>query len=213
MSQAASHVVSPRRFSVEAKLTGVKSMGQPRWLDTEEQRNWYLFAYALIRLPAALDAQMQGDAGINHFEYLVLSALSMSSDRNVRMTELAQYTASSLSRLSNVVARLERRGWVRRRADPADRRATLATLTEKGQKKVVASAPAHVAEVRRLVFDVLTKTQQRELGRISERILTAIDPEQPLPDDTPLNGRQPQRASPTSRRPQRPKRGARTPRG
>jgi DNA-binding MarR family transcriptional regulator len=161
----------------------VESTGEPRWLNAEEQRNFYLFAYALIRLPAALDTQMQRDAGISHFEYLVLAGLSVSPDeRTLRMNKLAEYTASSLSRLSNVVARLEARGWVRRRSDPADGRSTLATLTDKGLKKLVASAPAHVEEVRRVVLDPLTKNQQRELGRISERILRAIDPESPIPE-------------------------------
>jgi DNA-binding MarR family transcriptional regulator len=149
---------------------------EPRWLDAEQQQVWYAFAYALIRLPAALDAQMQRDAGISQFEYLVLSALSMAPARQLRMSLLAEYTASTLSRLSNVVSRLERRGWVRREPDPADGRASLANLTVDGWDKVVASAPSHVDEVRRLLFDPLTRTQQRQLGQIARRILDAIDP-------------------------------------
>ncbi|MEV6040956.1 MarR family winged helix-turn-helix transcriptional regulator [Nonomuraea sp. NPDC051941] len=167
---------------------------ETRWLDAEEQQNWYALAYALIRLPAALDAQMQRDAGISHFEYLVLSGLSMMPERTQRMSELAVYTASTLSRLSNVVIRLEKRGWVSRRPDPADGRYTLATLTEDGWAKVTEAAPAHVAEVRRLVFDPLTKAQQQQMGRIAQRVLKAIDPDTPSIEDCfpdaapPLNG-------------------------
>lgn len=166
---------------------------EPRWLDAEEQRNWYALAYALIRLPAALDAQMQRDAGISHFEYLVLSGLSMMPERTQRMSDLAVYTASTLSRLSNVVGRLERRGWVSRRPDSTDGRCTLATLTEEGLVTVKAAAPAHVAEVRRLVFEPLTKAQQQQMGRIAQRVLKAIDPGMPgmeecFPDAaSPLN--------------------------
>jgi DNA-binding MarR family transcriptional regulator len=149
---------------------------EPRWLDAAEQQTWYSVAYALVRLPAALDAQMQREAGISHFEYMVLSALSMAPERTLRMSVLAQYTASSLSRLSNVVARLEDRGWVSRTIDPADRRASLAVLTGEGSAKVAASAPGHVDEVRRLIFDPLSKAQQRQLGQIAERVLKAIDP-------------------------------------
>ena len=43
----------------------------------------------LIELPTALDAQLQRDAGISHFEYQVLAMLSMAPDRTLRMTELA----------------------------------------------------------------------------------------------------------------------------
>lgn len=152
----------------------------PRWLDEEQQRIWYLFAYALIRLPATLDTQMQRDAGISQFEYMVLSGLSMAPDRTYRMSVLAGYTASTLARLGNVVTRLERQGWVRRTPDPADGRYTLATLTDEGWDKVVAAAPAHVAEVRRTVFEPLTKAQQRQLGVIAERLLKAADPDGPL---------------------------------
>jgi DNA-binding MarR family transcriptional regulator len=166
-------------FILEAMLAGVdiEDLPEPRWLDAEEQRIWYSFAYVLNRLPAALDAEMQRDAGISQFEYMVLSALSMAPGRTLRMSDLAKYTASTLSRLSNVVGRLENRGWVSRTADPADRRASLARLTDDGWDKVVASAPAHVDEVRRLVFDPLTKAQQRQLRQIADRVLKVIDPD------------------------------------
>ncbi|MBP2324443.1 DNA-binding MarR family transcriptional regulator [Kibdelosporangium banguiense] len=166
---------------------------ETRWLDAEEQQNWYAFAYALIRLPGTLDAQTQRDAGMSHFEFLVLSGLSMMPGRTQRMSDLARHSASTISRLSNVIIRLENRGWVRRTPDPADGRYTLATLTDDGRAKVMASTPAHVAELRRLVFDPLTKAQQRQLGQIAQRILSAIDPDVPhlqdaIPTPTPLGG-------------------------
>lgn len=151
----------------------------PRWLDPDEQRQWYAFAYVLTQLPAALEARMQQDAGIAHFEYVVLSALSMAPERTLRMSELAQYAGSTLSRLSNVVIRLEKRGWVRRRPDPRDGRVTLAELTDDGTGKVAAAAPHHVDAVRRLVLDPLTKAQQRQLGAASRRILDALDAPRP----------------------------------
>ncbi|MFI6922332.1 MarR family winged helix-turn-helix transcriptional regulator [Nonomuraea spiralis] len=150
--------------------------GEPNWLDDEERQSWYALALLLNRLPAALDAQMQRDTGISQFEYMVLSALSMAPDRTMRMSLLAEYAGASLSRLSNVIARLEKRGWVTRSPDPASGRTTLAALTEEGMAVVTEAAPRHVAEVRRLVIDPLTKTQQRQLGAIATRILRAVDP-------------------------------------
>jgi len=91
------------------------------------------------------------------------------------MSELAMGAGSSLPRLSQVVARLEQRGWVSRTPDPADGRYTLATLTAQGQAKVTQAAPGHVREVRRLVLDPLTKTQSRQLREINRRITRAID--------------------------------------
>jgi DNA-binding MarR family transcriptional regulator len=149
---------------------------EPRWLDAEESQTWLALASVLIRLPAALDTQLRRDAGISHFEYAVMAALSQAPRRTMRMSELAMLAEGSLPRLSQVTARLEKRGWVCRAPDPADGRYTLATLTGEGWAKMVATAPGHVEEVRRLVFDPLTKAQSRQLREIGRRIMRAIDP-------------------------------------
>jgi DNA-binding MarR family transcriptional regulator len=148
-------------------------------LDAEEQRQWYALSYLLTRLPAELDAHMQRTAGLSHFEYQVLSGLSVFPERTQRMSDLARYTASTLSRLSNVVTRMEKRGWTTRRPDPTDGRFTLVTLTEAGAEQVRALTPEHVREVRRLVIDTLTRRQRQEMATGAERILRAIDPSTP----------------------------------
>ncbi len=157
-------------------MKGVGGMPEPRWLDAEEQQVWLAFASTMVRLTGALDGQLQRDAGLSHYEYLVLAGLSMARDRTLRMSDLAEFTEGTLPRLSNVVSRLERRGWVRRTPDPADGRYTLAILTDDGWTKIIASAPGHAEEVRRLFFDPLTSAQQRQLREICRRILRAIDP-------------------------------------
>jgi DNA-binding MarR family transcriptional regulator len=110
------------------------------------------------------------------------------------MSALTALAEGSLPRLSQVVARLEQRGWVRRTPDPADGRYTLATLTGQGQATVTQAAPGHVQEVRRLVLDPLTKTQSRQLREISRRIIRAIDPGDDRPDDQPLPAATPAQA-------------------
>jgi DNA-binding MarR family transcriptional regulator len=142
------------------------------WLSADEQAAWRPFIALLFRLPAVLDAQLQKDAGINHFEYMVLSSLSEAPNRTLRMSDLAAMASGSLSRLSHVVSRLETRGWVRREPCPGDGRFINAVLTEDGWAKVVATAPGHVAAVRRLLVDVLTPDQLTELGAISAQVLT-----------------------------------------
>lgn len=155
---------------------------QPRWLDAEERQTWLALVSVVIRLPAALDAQLQRDAGISHFEYQVLAGLSEADRRTLRMSDLAALTEGSLPRLSQVVGRLEKRGWVRRAPDPADGRCTLATLTTDGWAKVVQAAPGHVAAVRRLVFDPLTASQSRQLRTIGHRIAAATESSRTVSD-------------------------------
>jgi DNA-binding MarR family transcriptional regulator len=159
---------------------------EPRWLNAEEGQAWLALASTLIRLPSALDAQLHRDAGISHYEYQALAMLSQEPGRSLRMSVLATRTEGSLPRLSQVVARLEQRGWVRRTPDPADGRYTLATLTGEGLAKVAEAAPGHVEEVRRLIFDPLTKAQSRQLREICRRIMRAIDQDDRCLDDQPL---------------------------
>ncbi len=154
-----------------------------RWLTTDEMDSWLALASVLIKLPNALDAQLQRDAGISHFEYMVLAMLSEAPERTLRMSDLAVFANGSLSRLSHVVSRLEKLNWVRRAPDPGDGRYTLAILTNDGWEKVLETAPGHVEAVRSYVFDPLTAAQARQLRDIGRRMVKAIDPnDRCLPD-------------------------------
>ncbi|MFG1605074.1 MarR family winged helix-turn-helix transcriptional regulator [Actinoplanes sp. NPDC049265] len=147
---------------------------EPPWLDPDERETWLALIKALLRLPATLDTQLQRDAGISLFEYLVMAALSDAPDRTMRLSDVAARAEGTLPRLSQAVSRLEKRGWVRRRPDPNDGRATLGILTDEGHAKMVASAPGHVTSVRRHVFDPLTRPQQRQLREIARRVTDTI---------------------------------------
>ncbi|MFG1928054.1 MarR family winged helix-turn-helix transcriptional regulator [Cryptosporangium sp. NPDC048952] len=158
---------------------------EPPWLSPDELKTWLTLFSLLVRLPGALDSQLQRDAGMNLFEYSLLAGLSEAPDRQMRMSLLADISQGSLPRLSQAIGRLEKRGWVRRSPDPDDGRYTLATLTDEGLEKVLATAPGHVTEVRRLIFDPLTKAQPRQLHDIGGRIMRTIDPDGPYPGDRP----------------------------
>ena len=148
-------------------------MTQPRWLSDEQQQVWRRFVQVLIKMPAALEAQLQRDAGLTHMGYMVLSTLSERDDRRLAMSRLAKLASASLSRLSHVVARLEAQGWVRRERDPGDGRVQIAVLTDAGYAKVVDSAPGHAEAVQQLLFDRLTPAQARQLARLADALLEA----------------------------------------
>jgi DNA-binding MarR family transcriptional regulator len=152
-------------------------MTETRWLDDAEMEAWLAFAALFIKLPAALDRQLLRDAGLSHFEYQVLAGLSQAPDRTLRMSDLAKFTEGQLPRLSQVAARLEKRGWLTRRADPTDGRFTLGTITDAGMAKLIETAPGHVSTVRRLVFDSLTPEQVGQLRDIARNIVDAVDRE------------------------------------
>ena len=151
-------------------------MDEPRWLTDEEQQAWRRFIEVLVKVPAALEGQLQRDAGLTHMGYLVLATLSERDDRRLAMSRLAKKASASLSRLSHVVARLEAQGLVRRERDPEDGRVQIAVLTDEGFAKIVTTAPGHVETVRNLVFDRLTPAQIRQLGKLCDTLLEAPAP-------------------------------------
>ncbi|MES2094875.1 MAG: MarR family transcriptional regulator [Actinomycetota bacterium] len=151
-------------------------MDDPRWLTPEQLHAWIRLVSVVELLPGTLDSQLQRDAELTHFEYFTLAMLSEAPDRTLRMTALSTATNSSLARLSHVIARLEKRGFVGRAPCPEDRRATNASLTALGWQKVVATAPGHVQAVRDSVIDVLDVADVADLDRIMGRILSRLDP-------------------------------------
>lgn len=140
---------------------------EPRWLTDREREAWLALAKLMFNLPSALDAQLLRDNDLTLFDYFALSVLSMTPGRTLRLSDLAGQLSSSLSRLSNVVKRLERRGLLRREPDADNPRYTTAVLTDAGWELVVAAAPGHVAAVRRYVIDGLTDHQIDVLREIA----------------------------------------------
>lgn len=144
------------------------------WLDDDQQRAWRQLLSMLMELPAALERDLQRTTGLTTFEYLVLANLSEADDRVLRMSELASIANSSLSRLSHVVRRLEDSGLVVKRACAEDGRVSVVALTKAGWRRVVAAAPWHVAKVRELVVEPLTRADLIRLGKAAQAITDAI---------------------------------------
>src|SRR5258708_308621 len=147
----------------------------PKWLTPAQLEAWQALTLILARLPTALEAQLQRDSQLSYVEYYVLAGLSEQPDHAMRMSELAVLTNAELSRLSHLITRLQKRGFVRREPDSNDGRYTNAVLTDAGYDVVVAAAPGHVAAVRELVIDALDDTALAALHNSAERINARID--------------------------------------
>jgi DNA-binding MarR family transcriptional regulator len=145
-----------------------------RWLNAEEQRAWRAYVEASKVLFDALDRQLQRDADMPHAYYEILVALSEAEGRTMRMSELAERTLSSRSRLSHAVSRLEERGWVRREECATDRRGHNACLTDDGFAVLAAAAPGHVSAVRANMVDALSADQLQQLATICRTIVERV---------------------------------------
>jgi DNA-binding MarR family transcriptional regulator len=149
-------------------------MAETRWLSIEQQRAWRSYIESSKVLFDALDRQLQRDADMPHAYYEILVRLSEAGGRALRMSELADSTRSSRSRLSHAVARLEERGWVQREDCPTDRRGQLARLTDAGFAVLAAAAPGHVSAVRGYLIDALTPDQLAQLEAMCRAIATKV---------------------------------------
>ena len=149
-------------------------MEETRWLDEREQRAWRAYLAATRLLAAQLERELQRDSGMPHAYYEILVRLSEAPGRTLRMSELAEASESSRSRLSHAVARLEENGWVVRETCESDRRGAFARLTDEGFSALAAAAPSHVASVRTHLIDPLTPVQVDQLREISEAVLRGL---------------------------------------
>ena len=137
--------------------------GQPRWLSADEQESWR----AVVHLSQLLFRQLDRDLnahGLSRHDYEILVQLSETPGWRMRMTELADATSQSRSRLSHQVSRMENRGLVRRDDCEGDKRGTFAVLTAEGRATIERVAPYHVENVRRHFIDRLSPRQLDQIG-------------------------------------------------
>ena len=144
-----------------------------RWLSDEEQRAWGSY----IRLAKMLMRQLDRDLhpfGLSTNDYEILVELSAAPRNRLRMTELADLTAQSRSRLSHQISRMEVKGLVRRESCDGDKRGTFAVVTDRGLAIIERVAPSHVDSVRQHFVDQLTPAQLAVLTEAYEPILERL---------------------------------------
>jgi DNA-binding MarR family transcriptional regulator len=144
--------------------------GQPRWLSPDEQQTWRSTVHLSQLLFRQLDRDLNAH-GLNQHDYEILVELSEAPDRRLRMTELADATSQSRSRLSHQISRMEVRGLVRRDECEGDKRGTFAVLTREGMNAIERVAPDHVESVRRHFIDRLSPRQLEEIRDAFEPIV------------------------------------------
>ena len=145
------------------------------WLDEREERAWRALQFMQLRLEGELARQLATESGLSYSDYVVLVALTDRPDGRMRLFELGSVLGWEKSRLSHHVARMVRRGLVRKERCDDDRRGAHVAVTARGRKEIEAAAPGHLAAVRRLFADRLTADQLDDLAEAAEAVLTGLE--------------------------------------
>jgi DNA-binding MarR family transcriptional regulator len=148
--------------------------GQLRWLNVEEMRAWRAYVVGTALLDAQLNRDLLEEHQLALADYELLVRLSEAPGGQIRMSALAGQVASSKSRISHQIGRMEEVGLVRRQESPGDRRGVLAVLTNHGQEVLRSAAPTHVRSVRDNLFDLLSDQERLVLAEVFERVVSHL---------------------------------------
>jgi len=137
-------------------------------------RAWraYVVGKALLDYRLHRDLQEEHDLALADYELLV--RLSEAPGGRTRMSTLAEQVASSKSRISHQIARMEKSGLVRREECPSDGRGVFAVLTDHGQEVLRSAAPTHVRGVRSNLVDLLSERERSVLAEVFERVMSHL---------------------------------------
>ena len=136
---------------------------------------WFAFIKVATRGLDRLDRELQAEHGLSLADYEILVGLSEAPERRLQMTELAEFSLLSQSRLTYRVDRLETRGLVERLPCAEDGRRIWACLTPDGLAKLKAAYPSHLADVRRFIVDPPARRDLHAVRRSMEAMLAALD--------------------------------------
>ncbi len=138
-----------------------------------EQNQWRSIHRGITRLLSQLDRDLDLHSGLSLPEYSVLAALAENGENGVRMTQLAEASMLSKSRLSHCVDRLVNAGLVTRERVPGDKRGFAALLTPIGFTRLEAATPAHLGDVHRYLVAKAEPVELATMAKIAELMAVA----------------------------------------
>ena len=125
---------------------------------------------ALVRASFATTAVLSRVAAEHDLSLTQLRVLAILRDRQVKMSELADYLGLDKSTISGLVDRAEKRGLLRRTHNPFDGRGVDVALTARGVE-LAARGAASVADALSPLTKTLSAAEARRLTALLEQML------------------------------------------
>jgi DNA-binding MarR family transcriptional regulator len=152
---------------------------EPPSADDPRLAAWYAFLYAQSTIMPRLDADLRAASGLTLAEFDALAQLAFSSEKRLRMSDLAERVLLSRSGVTRLVDRLVSKGDVTRETCAPDGRGAFAVLTKSGEERVREAMPVHLAAVDAHFLDNLEPNELAPLARALGRVADANG--RPLP--------------------------------
>jgi DNA-binding MarR family transcriptional regulator len=149
----------------------------------EERAAWSGFVAISALLKREHNRELEAEHGLSISMVGLLGRLAAAEHHVLRLTDLAEMTGLSLSRVSRIVDLLEQRVLVARVRCPSDRRAINAQLTDDGLALAREAQATLRGAVQRDFFDGLEDDDIAAMAAAFDRLLTRIGP---LTEDAPI---------------------------
>ncbi|WP_460660830.1 MarR family winged helix-turn-helix transcriptional regulator [Kribbella swartbergensis] len=126
-------------------------------------------------LERTLDAELRRVHGIGLRGFEVLLHLgAFSPDGSLPLTQLVRQAPLSQSRMSRLVAELEREGFVSREVDERDTRAVIVAITQKGLAMLREAQETHYTGLESHLFSRLTRAEISQLAAVTRKLLDGV---------------------------------------
>jgi DNA-binding MarR family transcriptional regulator len=139
----------------------------------------FLRSHALVY--QELERRLLKSHGMSLSAYDVLLRLTWARPDGLRMSELAAHVLMTSGGVTRLADRLERDGLIERVRSTDDMRGYLARITPAGRKALRSANRQHLADVRELFLDHVTKEELELLARVWGRIKAAHGSAVPVP--------------------------------
>jgi DNA-binding MarR family transcriptional regulator len=133
-------------------------------------RAWAALTSAHARITGQLSTVLDHACGLSINDFEILLRLDQVPAPGLRLGELNPAVRLTQPSLSRAVARLERRGFLRRAGTAADRRGVVIAATPAGRDVLRRAAGVHAQIIREFLLDPLTRDEQDLLARTLARI-------------------------------------------
>ena len=139
----------------------------------EERRAWIGILETHDRVVRALDGALRRAHGLSYRDVEALARVAEAETGELSVSSLAGHILLSPSRVSRLVAELERAGLVERRSDPSDARSTRVAITDQGRDRLLEAGPTYMTTLNELLFDHLARKDVDALNGIWERLASS----------------------------------------